>query len=1090
MNCVKTSSPPALVTLDAWVRSRHTFGKSMTFLALEVEPGGDETQCLVSGERYGLGATAAGSFAKLCYPGSRVRVCGSVEAGRRGWPVLIAEERGVILRAAPTDAAVLRVHQQCKAGCLSVKEAVAALVIPVGGSGREDSIAAALAAAFLAAACLAGGNGRNTGPGGPPRVGKVAEMAGDEEATRRAAAVFSTNRRSIVASLRRHAPALALGASQGGAHRLLSAARRLAELGLGELAEDGGVCRAAAILRGREADVAAAVRGEGGAPRVATTSVAVATSAATSCEEGVTCVATTSLSVATSATTVAAASGAASTAAMPEAPGGQQVMGHEALSEAAAVAVGTAAKVLRRQPQLVVVEGEVQGRRPLDGGFCILDLKEQRGGGASGAAIRHVCVLHKGLDGGTAGQYADVAWPGAVLRFVGLPGLPGLPGDDVVATPGASSSATAAAAVASTQQRVLVVYGTRLLSASPVPKAVGATLRSIVEGGLDPKEGIAALGGLPGERHAEAWHDGAESAHREGDAARRGDGGDCGGTGTENEDDAGEGGGAATRRPPADSLVRRREKYLQDLATDTASARRWRISELVRRLQVQKPRRHEEQKRGPTTNDDDGSLRHRHTNTNAAMSSEGTTHGGGGGCVRVCGESVDGLDLDALAAFGPLRRRYPIKRRTVQCHDGNGTGGGEGGGTGECVGRGRGGDGIVGDSGEGSGGSGDGDGEGGSGRGVGGGSGGGGEGSGSGSGSGDGGNSCSHSISTSTHHTQHPPHRRAAGVLSLGQDGSFWQRSKRPQLIFMADTVERLLRSHPKWEARAKTEGRTEGDTRGGGVKKAGRGGSKAMFHLLDIGGSKGLLSQYLAERFGPEVLQVTVVDIDPESIEAAAVRAGRRGGLSNLSFIAGDASEVLAKARRGERRGGEKGTGVGGNEEAVICAGTVSLGPVDIVVGLHACGGLSDFSMAHAIAQGAAFAVCTCCYMSNPHIEVPCSTATERATDEATGGVTGGVTGGKKERGDPAGEGGGGGRTCMPSSVPSSVSSSLSSMGRNAWLVTATADLGSTTRDTISSAEIQVALRAAEKQSDPTIATLGAHSMNALRESLRMPVI
>ena len=730
---MKASSPPALVTLDAWVRSRHTFGKSMTFLALEGEPGGDETQCLVSGERYELGATAAGSFAKLCYPGSRVRVCGSVEAGRRGWPVLVAEERGIILRAAPTDAAVLRVHQQCKAGCLSVKEAVAALVIPVGGSGNDDSIAAALAAAFLA-----GGDGRNTGPG-PPRAGKAAEVAGDEEeAARRAAAaaaVFSTNRRSIVASLRRHAPALALGASQG-AHRLLSAAHRLAELGLGELAEDGGgVRRAAAILRGREADVAAAVRGEGGAPRVVTTSVAVATSAATRGEEEVMRVATTSVSVATSATTVAAASEAASTAAMPEAPGGQQVVGHEALPEAAAVAVGTAAIALRRQPQLVVLEGEVRGRRPLDGGFCILDLKEQRGG-ASDAAIRHVCVLHKGLDGGTAGQYADLAWPGAVLRFVGLPGA------DVVATPGASSSAAAAAAVASTQQRVMVVYGTRLLSASPVPKAVGATLRSIVEGGLDPKEGIAALGGLPGERDAEVWHDDAESTHREIDAARRGrgDGGGCGGTGTENEDDAREGGGAETRQPPADSLVRRREKYLQDLAADTASARRWRISELVRRLQVQKPRRHEEQKRGPTTDDDDGSLKHRHTGTSAAMSSEGTTHGGGG-CVRVCGESVDGLDLDALAAFGPLRRRYPIKRRTVQCHDGNGTSGGEGGGTGEYVDGGGGGDGIGGDSGGGSGGSGDGDGDGSGGsggRGGGGGSGGGGEGSGSGSGGGSG----------------------------------------------------------------------------------------------------------------------------------------------------------------------------------------------------------------------------------------------------------------------------------------------------------------------------------------------------------------
>ena len=44
----------------------------------------------------------------------------------------------------------------------------------------------------------------------------------------------------------------------------------------------------------------------------------------------------------------------------------------------------------------------------------------------------------------------------------------------------------------------------------------------------------------------------------------------------------------------------------------------------------------------------------------------------------------------------------------------------------------------------------------------------------------------------------------------------------------------------------------------------------------------------------------------------------------------------------------------------------------MDVVTGLHACGGLSDLIVAHAVSQGAAFAVCTCCFRSNRDMRVP----------------------------------------------------------------------------------------------------------------------
>ena len=41
----------------------------------------------------------------------------------------------------------------------------------------------------------------------------------------------------------------------------------------------------------------------------------------------------------------------------------------------------------------------------------------------------------------------------------------------------------------------------------------------------------------------------------------------------------------------------------------------------------------------------------------------------------------------------------------------------------------------------------------------------------------------------------------------------------------------------------------------------------------------------------------------------------------------------------------------------------------IDVVFGLHCCGGLSEAAMKLAVSSGAAFAICSCCFRSNPHL-------------------------------------------------------------------------------------------------------------------------
>ena len=123
--------------------------------------------------------------------------------------------------------------------------------------------------------------------------------------------------------------------------------------------------------------------------------------------------------------------------------------------------------------------------------------------------------------------------------------------------------------------------------------------------------------------------------------------------------------------------------------------------------------------------------------------------------------------------------------------------------------------------------------------------------------------------------------------------------------------------------------------------------------------------------------------------------------------IIRRDASELLAPGGALERRG------------------------IDVVVGLHACGALSDLALAHATARGAAFCVVTCCFASLCALPLP----PPHHTQAAWLGVADGGRGGVAE------------------------SSAL-----------------------VTPDELRELLRAAERQGDPELSQRAAHSANALR--------
>ena len=110
--------------------------------------------------------------------------------------------------------------------------------------------------------------------------------------------------------------------------------------------------------------------------------------------------------------------------------------------------------------------------------------------------------------------------------------------------------------------------------------------------------------------------------------------------------------------------------------------------------------------------------------------------------------------------------------------------------------------------------------------------------------------------------------------------------------------------------------------------------------HVLDVGGGRGDLASSIALAF--EHTLVTVVDKNKSSLEAGRDYAEKIGVGERMNFVYADFMEFVT------------------DRDKFLPS---SVPQVDLVVGLHACGDLSDLALSYAKLVESSFMVCPCCY-------------------------------------------------------------------------------------------------------------------------------
>jgi 2-polyprenyl-3-methyl-5-hydroxy-6-metoxy-1,4-benzoquinol methylase len=94
------------------------------------------------------------------------------------------------------------------------------------------------------------------------------------------------------------------------------------------------------------------------------------------------------------------------------------------------------------------------------------------------------------------------------------------------------------------------------------------------------------------------------------------------------------------------------------------------------------------------------------------------------------------------------------------------------------------------------------------------------------------------------------------------RDGSRWKRKKEPQLDWMAQQVDNVIRAHPEFGQR--------------------------KLKILDVGGATGYLANHLASKLGEHV-EIQVIDVAVRAVKNGAMRSQRLQ--LPVTYTAGDAS-------------------------------------------------------------------------------------------------------------------------------------------------------------------------------------------------------
>jgi len=193
----------------------------------------------------------------------------------------------------------------------------------------------------------------------------------------------------------------------------------------------------------------------------------------------------------------------------------------------------------------------------------------------------------------------------------------------------------------------------------------------------------------------------------------------------------------------------------------------------------------------------------------------------------------------------------------------------------------------------------------------------------------------------------HPKFNLPSGKANDVQRLRYANEKKAPQIRWMVQRVKEVVAAQG-WAVRGLTAA-SASRTRAGDDDGNGDGPRRvAPLRILDVGGGRGDLALVLAKAL-PRCLAkgvrctVTVVDVNAPSLAAGAKRAALNGlDATKIIFAQRDVRELAAEL-------------------------VAQPDAYDVVVGLHACGGLSDAILALIATQRrCGFVVCTCCFCAN----------------------------------------------------------------------------------------------------------------------------
>jgi hypothetical protein len=232
---------------------------------------------------------------------------------------------------------------------------------------------------------------------------------------------------------------------------------------------------------------------------------------------------------------------------------------------------------------------------------------------------------------------------------------------------------------------------------------------------------------------------------------------------------------------------------------------------------------------------------------------------------------------------------------------------------------------------------------------------------------------------------------------SLSRRGYVTDR-KRPQVVWMLGLLRalgrRILAERERRGSVGAEAAASSGKQEGSGV--AGPRSPPLPLRLVDIGGGRGDLALAIAGCLGPSLrlpgvdgqqhavaVHVLVLDINALSLAQGEKRAREAGlipsrgvggnGACSLEFMQCDVSDSAAVTSCLEARSyaslSRHGLGEEGKREDAGGDGRgASLG-VDLVVGIHCCGGLTEAALGLALERRAGWAVCSCCFNSHPQL-------------------------------------------------------------------------------------------------------------------------